>query len=261
MKLSLAIATFNEEKNIHIPFESTIDLVDEVVVVDGGSVDKTIQIAQTYGEKVRIIKTSNPLVFHENKQKAIEAAKGEWILQLDADESLSDELKKEIITLKPHLTYQSQIAGYWIPRKNWFLTRYLMKGGVYPDPVLRLYKKQGTHFSLQDVHDNVSVEGKTEWLTNAINHHADPTFERYIERWNRYTTFDAHCLFKEKKQVTVLSGLDYFLVKPTYWFFKTYFRHKGFMDGFPGFVFSLFSSIRYWAIYVKAWKMSIESKL
>jgi len=96
MKLSLCIATFNEEENIHYPLDSAYDLVDEVVIVDGGSTDKTIEKTRSYGKKVRVFIEKNPAMFHINKQKAIERAKGEWILQLDADEALSKELKKEI---------------------------------------------------------------------------------------------------------------------------------------------------------------------
>ena len=96
MKLSLCIAVFNEEKNIHYPLDSTYDLADEVVIIDGASTDKTVEVAESYGPKVRVIHAKYEKMFHKNKQKAIEAAKGEWILQLDADESLSDELKLEI---------------------------------------------------------------------------------------------------------------------------------------------------------------------
>jgi len=244
MKLSLCLITYNEEKNIHYPLDSAYDLADEVVLVDGGSTDKTVAIVKSYGDKVRIIKADNPKNFLINKQKAIEEVKGEWILQLDADEALSDELKKEIENLSA--TYR----GYFIPRKNFFLTRFLMKGGVYPDYVLRLYKKEGASFDLKDIHENVKIKGKIGYLKNPILHYADPNFSRYIYRWNKYTTFEAE---KLAKNGTKLSLVDYFFIKPTWWFFKTYFRHKGFMDGFPGFIFSLFSSIRFWVIYVKWW--------
>src|SRR3989338_10852927 len=96
MKLSLCIAVFNEEKNLHYPLDSAINLVDEVIIVDGGSTDRTIKVAKSYGKKVKIINSENLVMFHKNKQKAIEAAQGEWILQLDADEEISEDLKKEI---------------------------------------------------------------------------------------------------------------------------------------------------------------------
>ena len=96
MRLSLCIATYNEEKNIHYSLDSAYDLVDEVIIVAGGSTDKTVEIAKSYGRKVKLFKEDNPQMFHINKQKAIERARGEWILQLDADEALSEELREEI---------------------------------------------------------------------------------------------------------------------------------------------------------------------
>ncbi len=248
MKLSLCLAVYNEEKNIHYPLGSGIDLVDEVVVVDGGSTDKTVEIAKSYGKKVRIIETTNPKNFHINKQKAVDAAKGEWILQLDADEELSPELKKEISSAT------CRYNGYYIPRKNWFLSRFLMKGGVYPDYVLRLYKKEGAHFNTDEVHENIKIKGEVGYLQNAILHYSDPTFSRYIARWQRYTSFDAEKLYREsKKSGYKPSAIAYLVIKPIGWFLKTYFRHKGFMDGLPGFIFHFFSSVRFLAIYWK-WK-------
>lgn len=249
IKLSLCIATFNEEKFIHYPLDSAYDLSDEVVIVDGGSEDKTIDSAKSYGDKVRVIETDNPKMFHKNKQKAINAAQGEWILQLDADEAISKDLKKEIKKVITNLdNNEEKHVGYRIPRKNWFLSRFLTKGGIYPDYTIRLYKNGKAIFPCKDVHENVEVDGEVGTLKNDILHYADPTFERYLSRWNRYTTLDA---IKLKKQNKKPSFLSYFIFKPISTFFSIYFRHKGFQDGFPGFVWALFSSIRYWVVYIK----------
>lgn len=247
MKLSLCIATYNEEKNIHYPMDSAYDLVDEVVIVDGGSTDKTVKIAKSYGKKVKIIQSDNPKMFHKNKQKAIMEAKGDWILQLDADEELTKELKEEI---KIIINSKGSQDGYWIPRKNWFLTGFLMKGGQYPDYTIRLYRNGKAKFPCYDVHENVEVKGKIGYLKNPILHYADPDFSRYLMRWDRYTSLEVEKMSKDTK----LSFLKYFLWYPNKTFFLMYFRHKGFMDGFPGFVFALFSSIRFWVIYIK-WKV------
>ena len=255
MKLSLCIPTFNEEQNIQTPLDTAYELVDEIIIIDGGSSDKTIEIAKSYGDKVRVISVDNPSNFLINKQRAIEHARGEWILQLDADERLSEELKKELRNLKLEIRNSKPIAGYWIPRKNWFLGKFLMKGGVYPDGVLRLYRRDKAHFALKDVHENVIVNGETAWLQNAIEHMADPTFERYLDRWNRYTTFDAIQLVEKGEKPCFPC---YFFGKPLFTFLNIYIRHKGFMDGFPGFVWALFSSIRYWVIYVKSKSYSTD---
>ena len=244
MKLSLCIPTYNEEKNLHIALDSAYDIADEVVIIDGGSTDKTVDIAKSYGKKVIVYHVDNPPNFLINKQRAIEKAKGEWILQLDADEAITPELKKELVRLLEN----PDKDGYWIPRKNFFLGRFLMKGGVYPDSVLRLYKKEKAHFELKNVHEHAQVEGEIGTTNHAMEHWADPTFERYIERWNRYTTFDAMQAYEKKEE---LCGKCHFIGKPLLTFLMIYIRHKGFQDGFPGFVWALFSSIRYWAIYIK----------
>lgn len=249
MKLSLCIATFNEEKNIHYPLDSSIDLVDEVVIVDGGSTDKTVKIAKSYGKKVKIIQSDNPKMFHKNKQKAIEAAKGEWILQLDADEALSNNLKKEIKEVINN-NLESNFVAYNIPRKNWFLTRFLEKGGQYPDYTIRLYRNSYARFPCKDVHENVEIKGEVGYLKNPILHYADPDFSRYLMRWDRYTSLEVEKMTEDTK----LSFFKYFIWLPKITFLSMYFRHKGFMDGFPGFVFSLFSAIRFWVIYIK-WRV------
>lgn len=255
MKLSLCLAVYNEEKNLHYPMDSVINFVDEVVIVDGGSTDRTIEIAKSYGNKVRIIKSDNPIMFHKNKQKAIEAAKGEWILQLDADEEVSEDLKKEIVNLlqtqRSNIKDQKEEVAFWVPRKNWFLSGFLMKGGQYPDYTIRLYKNGSAKFPCKDVHENVEIKGKVGYLKNPLSHYADPDFSRYLMRWDRYTTAEVERMPKEIK----LNFFNYMIWKPKVTFFMMYFRHKGFMDGFPGFVFALFSSIRFWVIYIK-WRIN-----
>ena len=290
MKLSLCIATFNEEENIHYPLDSAYDLVDEVVIVDGGSTDKTVEKAKAYGKKVRVFIEKNPAMFHINKQKAIERAKGEWILQLDADEALSNELKEEIKNIvgvgldrpekraiqesplqkRKFFPSPSSKVAYSIPRKNFFLTRFLTKGGQYPDYTIRLYKNGAVRFPCRSIHENVTIDtsivipsersesrdlvktGQIGYLKSPILHFADPNFSRYLRRWDRYTTLDAQMLVKEGKKPSFIS---YLFIKPAAWFFSTYFRHLGFVDGISGFIFSLFSSLRFWKIYFKWRKM------
>lgn len=260
MKLSLCLAVYNEIDFIHYPLESSYDLVDEIIIIDGGSDDGTVEKAKSYGEKVKVIVTDNPPMFHINKQKAIEQASGVWILLLDADEALSPELREE---LKSIINKKDSIASlqndnkvaYWIPRRNFFLTKFLKKGGIYPDYTIRLFKRGVAKFadwkSVEDVHKNVEIEGEIGHLKKDILHYADADFSRYLSRWNRYTSMDADLLIKNNEKVCFPC---YFIGKPLYTFFNIYLRHKGFTDGFPGFVWALFSAIRYWVIYVKVWQ-------
>lgn len=245
-KLSVVLAVFNEEENLKNCLNSIKDIAWEIVIVDGGSTDKTIDIAKKY--KARIIQTDNPPIFHINKNKAIDAAKGDWVLQLDADEVVSKDLAEEINKV---ISKNSLINGYWIPRKNLFLGRFLKKGGQYPDYTLRLYKRGFGRLPAKDVHEQAAVKGGVGYLKNDLLHLRDKNFSNYIKRWNRYTTLQASQLREQKFSANIISFLDYVLLKPFFWFIKAYLRHKGFMDGFPGFVFALFSSLRFPIIYFK----------
>jgi len=258
-KISVAIATFNEEENIGPCLDTVRQLADEIVVVDGTSSDKTVEIASSIGRsasgrkkpKIKIIVRENPPIFHINKQMAIEAATGNWILQLDADERVTPELRNEILRIAKSKT---EYNGFWVPRRNFFLGRYLKKGGQYPDYTLRLYKKGKGHLPCKSVHEQAEVKGKVGYLKNDLLHLADPTFSRYLVRFDRYTSLLADELEEKNVRLGLGSGMNYMLIKPLKWFLLTYFRHKGFVDGFPGFVFSLFSGLRFTVGYIKYWE-------
>lgn len=244
--LSVVLATHNEEKSLRDCLESVKDFADEIIIVDGNSTDKTQEIAKYFGAK--IITTTNKKNFHINKQVAIDAASKEWILQLDADERLTKELKIEIEKV---INSKRDINGYWLPRKNWFLGRFLLKGGVYPDYTLRLYKNGKGRLPQKDVHEQAIVNGKVEYLKEPLIHMADPSFHRYIHRWNRYTDFIAHQYQAEKIKINLFNTLVYVFIYPLWWFLKVYIRHKGFMDGWQGFAFAFFSSLRFPVSYIK----------
>lgn len=244
-KISVVLATFNEEKNLPHCLESVKDLADEIIIVDGSSKDKTVEIAKGFGAKV--IVTDNPQIFHINKQKAIDKATCDWILQLDADERLDEQLRKEI----KEAIKNSTINGYWIPRKNWFLGRFLMKGGIYPDYTLRLYRNGKGRLPQKDVHEQAVVEGETGHLKNPLIHIADPSFTRYLTRYNRYTDLIAKQLEDKKIGYNPIMAIKYLLLLPIWWFLMTYIRHKGFMDSWQGFVFSFFSAMRFPLSYIK----------
>jgi len=250
-KLSVVLATYNEEKNIKSCLDSVKNLADEIVVVDGTSQDKTRQIAKKMG--ARVFKVKNVPIFHKNKQKAVDKAKYDWILQLDADERVSPELKKEIKTI---IKNKQSKDGYYLPRKNWFLTRFLTKGGQYPDYVIRLFKKGKGSFPCETVHEQISINGQVGHLKQDLIHYSDPNFKRYMSRFNRYTNLDADKLFKDKIKPSLFLGFQYFITKPIYWFLLTFIRHKGFVDGLPGFIFSLMSSLRFPVTFIKLWELN-----
>jgi glycosyltransferase involved in cell wall biosynthesis len=305
MKLSLALATYNEEKNIRDCIESYRGLAEEVIVVDGTSTDKTVEIAKSLGAKV--IVTSNPSMFHINKQKAIDACSGDWILQLDADERVTPELAaeiKKVISMdgKTLEEYENNLSdkklffrhelvtggrteavkeqsreprrlnefnAFFIPRLNYFLGKYLRHGGVYPDGVIRLFKRGKAHLPCKDVHELMRVDGKTGWLQNPLKHIDSPTFSRYLERNSRYIDHLAKDLLCNTQHVIrniknnkfkmlhvtcymLYVGINWICCKPLSWFFMTTFRHKGILDGWQGIVFSFFSALRFPRAYWRA---------
>lgn len=247
--LSVAVATYNEEKNISPCLESVKAIADEIVIVDGGSSDRTVEASRKYGAKV--IVTDNPPIFHINKQKAIDAASKDWILQLDADERVTPELADEI---KNILKSEPRENGFWIPRKNWFLGRFLMKGGQYPDYTMRLYRRNKGRLPQKDVHEQAVVIGATGYLKKPLIHIADPKFSRYILRFNRYTDLLAKQLKEEGIKANPFTAFKYLIILPLWWFMLTYLRHKGFLDGWQGFVFHFFSSLRFPTAYLKSLK-------
>lgn len=239
--ISVAIATFNEESNIKRCLDAVVDWVSEIVVADEESTDNTVVIANKY-PKVKIISTRHEPIFHLTKQKAIDACKSDWILQLDADEVVTPELKREIIEI---IKSNTKFSGFWINRKNFFLGKFLTKGGVYPDPTIRLYQNKKGYLPCLDVHEQAVVNGEVGHLRCDLLHYADPTFTRYLMRNDRYTSLIATELYKTKTKINSFNFINYFLFKPIYWFLSAYFRHRGYVDGFPGFVFAWYSSLRF----------------
>lgn len=248
--LSVVLAVYNEEENIANCLTSVKNIANEIVIVDGGSKDKTVEIAKSY--KAKVIQTSNPVNFHINKNKAIDTATKDWILQLDADEVLSDGLLKEI---KEVINMDNGINGYWLPRSNFFLGRFLKKGGQYPDYTLRLYRRGKGRLPAQDVHEQAGIEGRVGYLKNDLLHLRDKKFSIYLHRFNKYSTLFALQLKQENIGINPFSFVNYFFIKPIVWFVKSYFRHRGYVDGFPGFIFAFFSSLRFPISYIKYWDL------
>lgn len=254
--LSVVLATYNEEANLAGCLDSVKGLADEIVIVDGSSTDKTAVIAKKYDAIVKI--TTNKLNFHINKQMAIDMATKDWVLQLDGDEKVSPELKDEIKGIlgnSEFIIHNSELVdGYWMPRKNWFLGRFLMKGGQYPDYTLRFYRRGRGRLPQKDVHEQAVVDGKVGYLRSSLLHYPYKDFLHYLNKWTRYNNFFANQIREEMVAKNLLQkflyAILYLLIKPSHWFLTTFFRHKGFLDGWQGFVFSLFSALRFPASYL-----------
>lgn len=279
--LSVVLATYNEENNLKACLDSIKEIADEIVIVDGTSTDGTVEIAKSF--EAKIIIRENPQIFHINKQIALEHAQYEWILQLDADERVSKSLAKEIIKVigmndEELRNYQinlkdrelflrnqeqwklkqgtftkdgEEIVGFFMPRLNYFLGRYLRYGGVYPDGAIRLVKNGKAWFPAKDVHEIIQLNGEVGWLQSPLYHWDSPTFARYISRNTRYIHLIATQLKEEKVKKDLWQFINYFFYKPIHWFLLTLIRHKGILDGWQGIVFSFFSALRFPRAYIE----------
>lgn len=281
--LSVVLATFNEEKMLPDCLNSIKDIASEIIIADGSSTDKTVAIAKSFG--AHIIATTNKPNFHINKQMAIEAASSDWVLQLDADERVSPELAKEIQQLismseEELESYQAHLpakkkqlfdrhmhllevrdgqigekngayAAFFFPRKNYFLGHYMLYGGVYPDGVIRLFKNKKAYLPAKDVHEQMVVKGRVGWVQHDLLHMDSPTFQKYITRWQRYTSFIAQQYKDEQVGKDIITRIKYMIWLPIQWFLLAYLRHKGILDGWSGFVFAFFSALRFPMSYIK----------
>lgn len=257
--ISVCMAVHNEEERIGSTLERIIDWVDEVVIIDGESTDKTVPIAQSFGKKVHIYHEKNTPNFIENKQKAIEKAKYDWTLELDADELVTDKLKQEV-----RQAVETNKAGFRIPRLNHFLGKPLTKGGQYPDLKFRLYRTGYARFPLQSVHDEAALTAEhasesTGELSSPLLHYPYASIAVYMRKTVQYAQFEANVLYDHGVRPSVGLWIQYYIGKPLYWFILTYLRHRGYVDRFPGFAFSLFSSIRYWFEYAALYERSTRT--
>lgn len=282
-KLSVVMATRNEEENLGRCLESVKKIADEIVLVDEYSEDETVEIAKKYGAKVYLEPHHD--MFHTTKQRALEKATGDWVLQLDADEVVTLQLAREIreaINLTDeqlknrridknkarlfekhrHLIEMrdgpvgknsGEIVAFFIPRLNIFLGKPLKHAGVYPDGVVRLFKNGKAKFPQKSVHEQIDVNGEVAWLENDLEHHDSPTFSRYLKRANRYTDLTADKFQKTGLKKDLMTLVYYSSFKPLIVFLKLFVRHLGFLDGIPGFLWSAFSALHFPIAYFKYW--------
>jgi len=255
--ISIALATHDEANIINQCLDSVISIANEFVVYDASSSNDITQKLKKYKNLVLVHGPNHP-IFHKNKQAAIDRCTKDWILQLDADEVVTPQLAKEIVN---KVATNPPANGFWIKRKNYFLGHFLTKGGIYPDPTIRLYRRGFGHISSLDVHEQAVVDGTVGHLQEDLLHYSDPTFSRFLLRNDRYTTLLASELYSQNMQLNCLNFLNYFIFKPTYWFFLAFFRHRGYVDKFPGFIFAFYSALRFPSVYVKLWEMKYAQKI
>ncbi len=240
--ISIVIVTKNEEDNIEDALESVAD-ANEIIVVDSFSSDNTVAICKKYTDKVYQHEWQG---FALQKQMAVDHAKGPWVMILDADERVSLELKEEIVQ---NIT-ADHCNGYYVPRENYFLGKWIKHSGWWPDNTLRLFRKDSGKLEPREVHEKVVIEGSVDYLKNPLKHYTYKSISDYVERMQRYSTLAAKEIIKTSGRASIFS----FTFKPFATFIKMYVLRRGFLDGMHGLVLALLYSCYTFLKYAKTWE-------
>jgi len=238
--VSVVIITRNEEDNIEDCLES-VKWAGEVIVIDSESTDSTSAICEQYDVDFH---TEPWKGFSRQKNSAIEKATREWVLSLDADERITPALKREIGVV---LSGPDRKDGYFIKRKNFFLGRWIKRCGWYPDYNLRLFRRERGLFGVREVHESVDLDGSAGYLENPMEHHTYKSIEDFMGRLDRYSTLAARELLKENRTY----GMHHIIFRPVYTFVNMYIMRSGFLEGYYGFILSVFYSFYTFSKYVK----------
>jgi glycosyltransferase involved in cell wall biosynthesis len=272
MQLSVVIITYNEEANIGRTLASVQPLVaegkGEIIVVDSGSTDRTVEIAKSYGAKVFVEEWKG---FAAQKNSAIEKAGGDWILSLDADEEVDADLRDGLtgkghnspphewcLTMGGATSSRLATAGFSIRRKNFFLGRWIKHGGFWPDPKLRLFRRGSGRFQDRAVHEDVQIDGLKKLIElGTLLHHSYPTLSDYIEHMNRYSSLGAEmAVAKDKVGFSFIN----IALRPLFTFIYNYIFRLGFLDGREGLLLHLYHAVYVSWKYAKAWELSRQPK-
>jgi len=238
-KISAIIITKNEERNIAVCLES-IKWVDEIVVVDAGSTDDTPDICRSYGALLQVTEWSG---FGMQKNKALNLARSEWVLSIDADEVVSKELRDEILCVIERHNKQrkenddNECIAYKIPRQNYFHNKLIRCLSNKNDQIIRLFKKRSGEFSDDVVHERVIAYGRVGALRHHLVHFSFTDLEELLDKANRYSTLGVQKMVVKN----VHPGIAKALVHAWLAFIKIYFIKLGFLDGWLGFVIAFAS--------------------
>jgi len=267
--LSVVIITHNEEANLARTLESVRPLVrdgkGEIIVVDSGSTDSTLDIAKSFGAKIFVEEWKG---YAAQKNSAIDKATGDWILSLDADEEVSAELLND---LGPAVAGQGRLRleqlsdspvfadAFSMPRQNLFLQQPIRHGGFWPDRKIRLFRKGKGHFAVRPVHESVQITGRVAKLNAPLIHHSYPTLSDYIEHMNRYSSLGAEMVVAKGDGKVGFCVIN-IVVRPLATFIYNYFFRFGFLDGREGLLLHLYHAVYVSWKYAKAWELSRKQR-
>ena len=245
VRLSVAMIVKDEAANLPATLAS-VRWADEIVVVDSGSTDGSVEIAREAGSRVI---HQDWLGFGSQKNFAISQCGGEWVLSLDADEVVDYELRREIERV---VAEQSGCSAFYVNRKNHFLGRWIRHAGFYPDAKLRLFRKGTVWFEERAVHESMKFDGPTKNLKGNLLHAAYPTLESYFEHMNRYSSLGAAEAAKNGRRAGLIADV---VLRPVLTFVYNYGFRLGFLDGLEGFLLNLYHAFYVSSKYAKLWAL------
>lgn len=250
MKISATIITFNEERNVARVIES-LRCCDEILVLDSGSNDRTVEIARKLGARVEEASWHG---YAAQKNIAVELAANDWILSLDADESLSEALEAEIWQIKKA---GPRFDGYTMPRLAQYLGRWILHSGWYPDRKIRLFNRCKAKWVGEFVHESVKVNGSVGHLNSNLLHFTCNSLSEHVRTMDSYTTLAAQEIVSRGVNVS----LSRLLLDPPATFLNTYILKQGFLDGMEGLSIAYMAAFYNFVKYAKARHMSPGRKL
>jgi glycosyltransferase involved in cell wall biosynthesis len=246
-KISAAIITKNEESQIEECIKSIV-WADEIVILDSGSTDKTIEIAEKFTDKIYYKKWEG---FAPQKKHALTLVNNEWVLSLDADERITEELKNEIMQVD-----LNEFDGYVIPRDNYFLGKCITTCGWGRDSQLRFFKNTKTSVTDRLVHEGFVVNGKIGLLKNPIIHYTYNSIESAISKINHYSSLQTMEVYKSKGRVSGFTIIAHGAAS----FYKSFIALKGFKDGIHGLCIAIIDSLTTFLTYMKIWELQLQNK-
>lgn len=244
--LSVVVSAYNEEKSIGRCLASVSSLADEIIVVDNTSLDGTAREAKKYTKN--IIKKPNNLMLNTNKNVGFSKATSNWILNLDADEVIPEELAKEI---KRIINANPSENGFWIKRKNFSFGKWIQHGLWWPDKQIRLFRNGKGNFPCVHIHEYIAVEGTVGELVEPYIHYNYESIHQYLLKIDRASTSEAISLTESKYQLAWYDAIRF----PVSDFIKIYFAEGGHKDGLHGLVLALFQSFYSFCTFAKKWEM------
>ncbi|MBL4752757.1 MAG: glycosyltransferase family 2 protein [Flavobacteriales bacterium] len=248
-KLTVIIPCKNESHNMDDVLQ-TVQWADEILVVDSFSTDDTLAIARKYTDRILEHEYKNSAA---QKNWAIPRATHEWILLVDADERVSQELQDEI---KELLGGEPKHNAYWMKRDNYFMGKHVKYGGMVGDRVIRLFTKSA-RYEERNVHAEIMIDGSVGELKGKLKHNSYKDLGHYVDKINRYTKWSA----MDKDAATGRIGLFHILIKPGFKFFQFYILKRGFLDGFVGLVLASLSAYTILLRYIQMWELRRTKEL